>query len=254
MKEKVTWYIELRNLLLLLLIVSVVSLAYPPTVSVWGQGHSVLILSSLQNLAPIRDSDLSSITTPLMNAGFSITYLTDNQVTINILLHQLNKYDVIIWRTNTYTFGHTTFWYVGESINDGCLQEYSSEFSSNELDASHGIVGAGITFFQNHIMAGSLSHEKLTILVSSLSNALAGYFLTGGSQSVVEFTAPLSLTFGLVDSVVGTLMYYLTNGYNVSTALQDTLAPYLTMKLADPLDTSISPPIAFVGDGTVTIM
>lgn len=201
----------------------------------------------------MRDADLTAITSPLTAAGYIITYLVDNQVTVKVLATQLNKYDVVIWRTNVYTHEHTTYWYVGETLNQATSQEYSSDFSAKWLDSSHGIIGASPGFFQRHFGWGTLSNVKVAILVSSVSSTLASFLLNGGVRSVVEFCSSISLEFGTVDIVTGTLMNYLSKGYDVADAVSSTVTPYLTMQPRDPLDSVQVPALAFTGDATVTI-
>jgi hypothetical protein len=244
----------LHKTALLILIIALLSLSVLPLIPVQAMGrHKALILSSLQKLAPIRDADLTGITRPLTAAGYIITYLVDDQVTVRLLTTRLNDYDVIIWRTNVYTREHTTYWYVGETTNQATLQQYSSDFSSKLLDSSHGIIGASAGFFQNHFGWASLSSVKVAILVSSVSSSLAGFLLNGGVRSVVEFCSSISLQFGVVDYLTGTLMRFLSDGYDVADAVSNTVTPYLTMQPRDPLDSVQIPTIAFTGDATVTI-
>lgn len=220
---------------------------------VMAQGRKALILSSLQKLAPLRNEDLETITRSVVSAGYSVTYLADQQVTVSVITSQLNKYDLVIWRTNTYDFGHIMYWYIGQSVSNAILQQYAPEFALKELDASHGIIGANLDFFQHHIRAGSLNRVKLAILVSSYSSSISNYLIGEGAKSVIEFCGSFSLQFGLVDTVTATLMYHLSSGDDVADAISATVTPYLTMQPTDPLDTVQIPPLAVAGDATVTI-
>jgi hypothetical protein len=244
----------LRKIVLALLTLGLLLLSLSPVVPVRAQGgHKALILSSLQKLVPIRDDDLTGITRPLVAAGYIITYLVDDQITVKLFTTRLNSFDVIIWRTNVYENGHTTYWYLGEVANEATLQQYTSDFESKWLDSSHGVIGVNADFFQNHFRPGSLRNVKLAILVSSISSSIAGFFLNGGVRSVVEFSGSISLQFGTVDNVIGRVMHYLSEGYDVADAVANTLTPYFTMEPKDPLDSVSIPPIAYSGDSTLTI-
>jgi hypothetical protein len=194
------------------------------------------------------------ITKPLTAAGYIITYLADDQITAKFLTTSLNNFDVVIWRTNTYVDGHTTYWYLGETASPATLQDYSSDFVSKWLDSSHGIIGANPAFFQSHLGARSLWRVKLAILVSSLSSSLAGFMLTAGARSVVTYSSTFSLQFSLVDALTGTLVRYLSQGYNVGDAVANTIAPYLMMQPRNPLDQIQVPQMTFSGDSAVTIV
>ena len=243
---------EMRKLALVLLI-GLLSLSILPVIQIRADSHKVLILSSLQKLVPIRNEDLTMITKPLTAAGYLITYLADDQITVKFVTTSLNNFDVIIWRTNTYVDGHTTYWYLGEAASAATLRDYSSDFASRWLDDSHGIIGANPTFFQNHLNARSLWRVKLAILVSSLSSSIGGFMLNAGARSVVTYSSSFSLQFSLVDNLTGTLVRYLSQGYNVGDAVTNTLAPYLMMQPRDPLDSIQVPQMAFSGDSAVTI-
>ena len=245
---------HVRKTLFLILIIGLLSLSIlTATFASAHNRHKALIPSSLEKLVPTRGGDLQNIESPLTNAGYTITYLADNQVTVNLLATQLNDYDVIIWRTNTYDEAHLTYWYVGETTSEATLREYASDFASRSLDNSHGIIGANVDFFQNHFERGALSHVSLVILVASMSSSIADFLLNAGVRSVIEFCGSFSLQFSIVDSITGTLTTYLAEGYNVADSVLNTLNPHLTTQPRDPLDSVQIPAIAFTGDGTTTI-
>ena len=55
----------------------------------------------------------------------SSSFLSNSAVTLDFLTTQLNNYDVIVWRTNTYSFAHTTYWYVGQTVNLAAERKYA---------------------------------------------------------------------------------------------------------------------------------
>src|SRR5512137_2862834 len=67
-----------------------------------------VILSSLNGLVPLGYYGKLMISN-LKYAGYNVTFLADNAVTVDFLVHHLNDYDVVIWRTNTFNYIHTTY-------------------------------------------------------------------------------------------------------------------------------------------------
>jgi hypothetical protein len=195
------------------------------------------------------------ISNDLKHAGYQVTFVNDSAVTIDFLLTQLNNYDVIIWRTNTYTFAHTTYWYVGEVVNGVTQQKYASDFSQGWIDGNAGILGVDLDFFNNHFSPGSLSNVKLILLISSNSDAVGQVLVSAGAHAVVVCNGVISLEFGIMDDLTGQLVSYLAGGNDVYDAVFNTVAPYASnMTPKDPLDTVYAPPFWYLGDGTVTIV
>jgi hypothetical protein len=190
----------------------------------------------------------------LTKAGYNVTYLTDGAVTVDFLLNNMNKYSVVIWRTNTFTWVHTTYWYVGEKVNDGVEQKYASDFAQGSINDKSGIVGISLGFFINHIGPNSLSGIKLLIFMSSYGNDVASQFITAGVTSVIYCNNVISLQFGLIDDLTVQMVAYLTQGQNVNTAVTNTISPFNQgSNPQDNLDTTYAPPFWYAGDETVTI-
>jgi hypothetical protein len=175
-------------------------------------------------------------------------------VTLDFLTTQLNNYDVIIWRTNTYTFKHTTYWYVGQTVNLAAEQKYADDFAQGRVNGNAGILGISTQFLSEHLQTGSLANVKLVVLVSSNSVIIANYFIKAGVKAAISCNGSISLAFGQIDDLTSALFYYLASGNTVFNSVYNTVAPYSTLELKDPLDSVYSPPFWFTGDGTVTIV
>lgn len=224
----------------------------PPVPS--SSAHNAVIISSLDDFSPMRRVDIASINRSLTQAGYTVTYLKDGAVTLNLITTQLNNYEVIIWRTDAYEQAHTLYWYIGEIDNPATEQAYASDFTSGWLDGSHGILGASAGFFSNHFNTHTLANVKLMILVSSMSSVIAGYFVGAGARSVIEFSNTISLQFNWIDYLVSIIVRFLAAGYDVADAVSGTIVPLLTMILEDPLDSMQIPSVSCTGDYTVTIV
>jgi len=191
----------------------------------------------------------------LKQAGFTVTYLTDGAVTIDFLLNNMNNYTVVIWRTNTFNWIHTTFWYVGEKINSATETKYAADFASGWLNDKTGIFGISADFFNAHFGPGTLSKVKVLVFESSYGNSLAPQFILAGVTSVIYCNGVISIQYGLLDDLTVQLVNYLTAGQNVYTAVYDTVSPFdqgQTPK--DPIDTTYAPPFWYAGDGTATLL
>jgi len=215
--------------------------------------HKALILSPIDELAPMRSYDLMTINDSLTRAGYTVTYVADTAVTLNLITTQLDNYDVFIWRTNVYEHAHTIYYYVGQLDSATTAQSYAPDFASGSLDYSHGILGASIAFFSNHFGHNSLFNVKLVVLVSSMSSSIASIFLNAGAKSVINFTGVFSLQFGVVDYLTGVIIRFLSDGYNVADSVSNTMMPLLNLRLRDPLDSLTVPSVVYTGDYTVTI-
>ncbi len=189
----------------------------------------------------------------LAHAGYQVTFLADKAVTLDFLVTQLNNYDVIIWRTNKYTFHHATYWYVGETVSSAARQKYAADFAQGWVNGNAGILGISIEFFSKHFSLGSLRNVRLMILISSDSIIFANYFTNAGAKAAISCNGRITLTFGLIDDLTSALLSNLASGNTVLQSVYNTVAPFSRAQPKDPLDVSYSPPFWFSGDGGVTI-
>lgn len=215
---------------------------------------SAVILSSLDVVAPLGQYD-HMITYYLQHAGYQVTTLRNTQVTVDFLLTQLNNYNIVIWRTNTYTWKHIEYWYVGELASSGVETKYQNDFALGYMNGNAGIVGISLNFFANHFTtSGMLSNVKLMMVISSDSESFAGYLMTAGASTVVFCNGPISLVFGQMDDLTNQVMASLSMGKTIYTAVYGVVSPFIqNTNNEDPLDASYTPPFWYQGDGTLTI-
>ena len=234
----------------ILVLVSVALVAIAP---VHGQPQSkAVILSSLEALAPMGYY-ATTLKYDLAHAGYQVSFLSNSAVTLDFLTTQLNNYDVVIWRTNTYSFAHTTYWYVGQTVNLASQRKYADDFKQGRLNGNAGIVGVSLQFLSEHLGKNSLTDVKLVVLISSDSVLMASYFISAGAKAVISCNGAITLSFGEIDDLTGALFYYLARGNNVYTSVFNTVAPFSMLEAKDPLDSFYSPPFWFTGDGTLKI-
>ena len=212
-----------------------------------------LVLSSLNSMIPMG-RDASRLTSYLNQAGYNVTFLADGAVTVNFIVNNLDNYNLVIWRTNTYTIGHAMYWYVGEKANSEVEQEYAADFSASRLNADAGIIGLTPSFITIHLTAGSLSHVKLLVFIASFGNSIAPQFLAAGAGTVIFSVGAISLQNGLTDDLTVLLMNFLADGQNVQSAVYNTLTPYdQGQNPEDEYDTTYAPPFWYIGNGALTI-
>jgi len=238
-------------LVLLILSVPIGVNAFPPRYTIFkGQA---LILSSLNETEPMGQYGKDAIWY-LTHAGYNVTYLTDSQVTVDLLLNRINNYNVVIWRTDSYTWKHVTYWWVGEKVNDGVQDEYPADFAQGWLNANTGIVGASSEFFTNHFGPKTLTGIALLMFLSSDGDAVAPTFVTAGASSIIYCNGSISLEFGLIDDLTVQMIAYLTQGESVYSAVYDTVSPFNQgQQPKDPLDNTYAPPFWYIGNGSVVI-
>lgn len=245
--------LDLKRIILIATIAVLISLPLVATVPVAAQTRpKAVILSSLDALAPMGIYR-NLITSSLAHAGYNVTFLHDTQVTIDFLQSQLNNYDLVLWRTNIYTFNHLKYWYVGEQVNPNTEQKYASDIAVGWINVNAGILGVSSGFFANHFASGSLGNVKLAVLISSTSDGIAMFLNKAGVGSVIFCNGPITLMFGTVDDLTGLMMNYLASGQNVYDSVYNTVSPFTNAEPKDPLDNSYAPPFWFVGDSTLTI-
>ncbi len=229
--------------------VSAQAFGLPPVLA--QSQHKAVILSSLEGLAPMGFYG-KLINNDLKQAGYQVTDLNGAAVTVDFMVTQLNNYDVILWRTNTYTFSHMTYWYVGQRINSATQQKYATDFAKGRINLNAGTLGVDLDFFSNHFPTGSLSNVKLILLISSNSFSIGQILINAKARAVVICMAQITLSFGTIDYLTGQLVSDLTHGDNLYDSVYNTVAPFANQP-RDSLDTTYSPPFWFLGDGTLTI-
>jgi len=214
---------------------------------------TAVILSSLEQTYPMGEYS-SDLTLYLTRSGYQVTELTNAQVTVNFLLTQLNNYSIVIWRTNTYTWKHIEYWYVGQTDNSGIETQYATDFANGWMNGNAGILGVGLGFFSGHFTSGMLGNVKLVILVATDSESFAPFFVNAGATSVIFANGVIDLSFGQIDDLATQVVASLSNGQSVYSAVYGVVSPFIqNANTEDPLDTGYSPPFWYEGDGTLII-
>jgi hypothetical protein len=234
----------------ILVLVSVALVAVAP-VRAQPQGRAV-ILSSLDALAPMGYY-AAALQYDLIHAGYQVSFLSNSAVTLDFIATQLNNYDVVIWRTNTYSFAHITYWYVGQTVNAVSERKYADDFEQGRLNGNAGILGVSPQFLSEHLGKNSLTNVKLVVLVSSNSVLMASSFISAGAKAVISCNGAITLSFGQIDDLTTGLFYYLASGNTVYASVYNTVAPFSKSVPEDPLDSFYSPPFWFTGNGELTI-
>ena len=208
-----------------------------------------LILSSTQSQSPMLYVD--RVTSELKNAGYNVTFLTSNTIGLNLFTAtQLDQYDIVIWRTDTYILGNTTYWYLGDQYNES----YAGTIGVRAIAVSNGMLAVSEKFFSNNFPPNSLTHIKLAILMSSMSITIAQTLIAAGVKTTIDLYQTIDWTIAppsLLDWVTWSLVGYLTTGNDVSDSIYKTIYNY---EYAGSLDDATLPPISFLGNGTLQIV
>jgi hypothetical protein len=230
---------------LMLVLVSVALVAVAP---VHAPQSRAVILSSLDALAPMGYY-ATTLKYDLTHAGYEVSILSNSAVTLDFLTTQLNNYDIVVWRTNTYSFAHVTYWYVGQTVDLASELKYANDFEQGRINGNAGILGVSLQFLSEHLGKNSLSAVKLVVLVSSNSVLMASYFINAGAKAVISCNGAITLSFGEIDDLTSGLFYYLASGSTV----YNTVAPFSRTQSEDQLDSFYSPPFWFAGNGALKI-
>ena len=214
-----------------------------------GNQPRALILSSTQNEYPMLYVD--SITTRLKEAGYDVTFLSSSTVTLNLFTAaQLDQYDIVIWRTDAYMLGNTTYWYLGEQNNE----TYVGAIGIRTIDVSNGMLAVSADFFSNNFGPNSLIHVKLAVLMSSMSITIAQILIAAGVKTTIDLYQTIDWTIApssLLDRVTWSLVGYLTTGSDVRDSVYKTIYDY---EYVSSVDNSYVPPISFLGNGNLQIV
>ena len=214
--------------------------------------HKAVILSSLDSVYPMGYY-YTVMTYELARAGYQVTLVKNTHVTFDFLTTQLNNYDLVIWRTDEYTYHHVTYWYVGETVNSTTMAKYASDFAIGWANMNAGVMGISLEFFNEHFLPGSLSRVRVMDLLASDSILYANYFLTAGAKAVIAVNGAVSLAFGYADDSTAGLLAGLASGLTVYQSVYNTVSPYANTEPRDPLDNNYQPPLWYLGNGGETI-
>ena len=196
----------------------------------------------------------TDITYYLTHLGYQVTELTNQNVTISFLLTQLNNYSIVVWRTNTYTWKHVEYWYVGQVATPALEIQYANDFTYGFMNGNAGILGINLNFFTEHFISGMLNNVKLMIVIATDSDAFAQTLITAGAGTVIFANGQVDLSFGQNDDLITQVVASLYMGQNVYSAVYGVVSPFIqNSNSEDPLDSSYSPPFWYEGNGTLTI-
>jgi len=208
----------------------------------------VLILSSVESQYPMQY--IVDVTADLKQAGYNVTFVKCAAITVSLITTQLNNYDIVIWRTDMYLHGNTTYWYIGEQANQTSQEAYAGAISSRTMDVSNGMLAVSADFLSSNYGPKSLTNVKLAVLISSNSITIAQIFIMAGVKTTIDFYQTLNAPLTLFDWVTKSLVGYMTTGSTVRDAIAKTIFNY---EYVSSLDDSYLPPISFLGDGNLQI-
>jgi len=208
-----------------------------------------LILSSTQNQYPMIYAD--RVTAELKEAGYNVTFLSSSTITLNLVTAaQLDQYDIVIWRTDMYVLGNTTYWYLGEQNNE----TYAGAIGARTIAVSNGMLAVNANFFSNNYGPNSLTHVKLAILMSSMSITIAQALIAAGVKTTIDLYQTIDWTIAppsLLDWVTWELVGFLTTGSDVSDSIYKTIYNF---QYVGSTGNSFLPPISFLGNGNLKIV
>ena len=247
----------MQRMCLFLLVALAILVPAPSSMAMSPKAPSrVLILSSVESQYPMQY--IVEVTAELQQAGYNVTFVKGAAITVSFITTQLDKYDIVIWRTGMYVLGNTTYWYLGEQANQTTQAAYAGAISIRTIDVSNGMLAVSADFLSSNFGPKSLANVKLAILISSMSITIAQIFILAGVKTTIDFYQQESLPgesvnppLSLFDWVTQSLVSSLTTGSTVSDSIAKAIYNY---EYVSSLNDIYLPPISFLGDGNLQIV
>jgi len=242
----------MQRILFVALMAMVLFIASPGVMASAPKHQSqVLILSSTEKQYPMQY--VNQETSEFEQVGYNVTFLTGNTITLSQLAAQLDHYDIVIWRTDTYFYGNTTYWYLGQPANQTVLAAYGKP--SGAITAANGLLAVSADYFDTIFGPKSLANVKLAIVIASTSHDIAQEFIAAGVETTIDlypnyYYPTLNVSTSLFDWVIQAVVGYLTTGSMVKDAVYNTIYNY---EYASSLDDSYLPPVQYLGNGFLQI-
>ncbi|MCK4718650.1 MAG: hypothetical protein KAT70_08285 [Thermoplasmata archaeon] len=163
-----------------------------------GPPYKALILDAIHEQVP-NDALIANVTTHLEDAGYNVTYKSDHEVTLDLIMNDLSGYDAVYFRTrrgcrNPVHLDKTVV-STGELWTSDVQEKYSEEYSNGWI-----IVGSydGETFiaftpgliehYYSSVQFPSGSLMYISACKTGETEELSGHFLNAGVSTYVGWS------------------------------------------------------------------
>lgn len=208
-------------------------------------GKQAVFLSPVERFHPTWH--LEEYTSVLERAGYSLNVLLNEDVSLSLLSEGLGSYDIIILKTDSFTYQGTSYYCSGERVTPETRTTYAGEISKRELHVG-ACLGFSLMFLYGSYQPDSL-RPGLVLMVDGYAEDLASVFIAGGSKVFVSYYNAYSLSWGLMDAYSIKWLKYMADGLSVKQATGKMYA-YLTSGHGNIVSW---PTIFWYGDGNFKI-
>lgn len=200
-----------------------------------------LFLSPLERWIPTWN--LEGYVSLLERAGYRVDLLFSENVSISFLRSGLANYDIIILRTDSFSWEGFNYYCSGDPVTFEARSRYAAEVSDRQLHIG-ACVGFSFKFIQSNYPANSL-RAGMVFVMDGYSAEMSSVFLAAGSAVYVGYYDGYPLVWGRMDALSLKWLSFLSKGYPVKTAVP-MLYNYLTFGHGD---TGTWPSLFWYGDG-----
>jgi len=190
--------------------------------------------------------NLDTYVSVLQKAGYQVDVFLNENVSIAFLETGLSNYDLIILRTDSFSYEGAQYFCAGDPVTPESPGTFAAQILLQEVHVS-ACVGFSLNFIQHNYSPGSL-HGLVYVLASS-AYQLSYAFHSAGASVFVGFGTDFSLRWGRMDAMTQKFFSYLADGYSVNDASMR-LSLYL---YSGHGITANWVPISWVGDGNYKI-
>ena len=152
----------------------------------------------------------------LENAGYHVDVVLDEDASISFLKTGLASYDVIVLRTDSFTYEGYSYYCAGDDVTAKSRADFAAEISQHEVQVG-ACVGFSGAFIRDNYPANSL-RKGLVFVVDGYSADLSSSFLKAGSAVYVGYYDANTLAWGRTDCMSLKWLSYMARGDSVKDA------------------------------------
>ena len=183
----------------------------------------------------------------LERAGYHVDVVLDGNATISFFETGLSNYDLIVLRTDAFTWEGLRYYCAGDHPDNKARAALSGMIALKEVQVA-ACVGFNMLFLRHYYPAGSL-RSGLVIMPSSFSAEIASVFLQAGAAAFIGYNEGHCMQWGYLDSFSLKILYYLSKGYSVADTM---IQLYIYLHTGHGKSADWMMPESF-GDGTYKI-
>jgi len=150
----------------------------------------------------------------LENAGYHVDFVLGENASISFLKTRLGDYDLIILRTDSFTYEGNNFYCSGEAATFEARKTYANEIEDGQIQVA-ACVGFNALLISNSYPAGSLRRGLVTVLDGYSADLGQAFIEAGEAAFVGYYDDAYSLSWGRLDALSLQWLKYASQGYSI---------------------------------------